>query len=76
MADHDPVNHPAHYTRGGVEVLDAIEAWGLNYYRGNVVKYVVRAGHKSADTEIEDLQKAAFCLDREIKRLQRRQGLR
>lgn len=63
---HDPVNHPSHYCRGGIEVLDAIEAWGLNYRLGNVVKYVARAGHKGDRTE--DLRKAAFYLNREIER--------
>lgn len=28
----DPVHHPAHYTFGGIEVLDAIEAWKLPYH--------------------------------------------
>lgn len=62
----DPVNHPAHYTHGGIEVIDAIEAWKLNYHLGNVVKYVARADHKG--TAIQDLQKAAWYLNREILR--------
>ena len=61
----DPVNHPAHYTSGGIEVIDFIAAKGLNYNLGNVVKYVSRCG-KKADA-LEDLKKAAWYLDREIK---------
>ena len=61
----DPVNHPAHYTSGGIEVIDFIEAKGLNYNLGNVVKYVSRCGKK--DDALEDLKKAAWYLDREIK---------
>lgn len=54
------VNHPAHYKLGGVEVITAIEAWKLNYHRGNVVKYVARAGKKNPATEIEDLKEGAM----------------
>ena len=63
----DAVNHPSHYNVGGIEVIDAIDAWGLNFSRGNVVKYVARAGHKS--DEIEDLEKAEFYLKHEIERM-------
>jgi len=61
----DVVNKPIHYTTGGVETLDFIEAKDLNYRLGNVVKYVVRAGKKHTDP-VEDLKKARFYLDREI----------
>ncbi len=61
----DVVNKPLHYTTGGVETLDFIEAKDLNYRLGNVVKYVARAGKKYTDP-IEDLKKARFYLDREI----------
>ena len=60
----DPVNHPPHYTHGGIEVIDAIEAWGLGYHLGNVVKYVARAKHKG--NYLQDLQKAQWYLQREI----------
>lgn len=65
----DNVNHPAHYTTGGVEVIDAIEAWELGYHAGNVVKYVARARRKGR--ELEDLQKARWYLDRLIDRIAR-----
>jgi hypothetical protein len=55
----DIVNKPLHYTTGGVETLDFIEAKDLNYRLGNVVKYVVRAGKKHTDP-VEDLKKARF----------------
>ena len=61
----DLVNHPPHYCFGGVEVLDAIEAWQLGYHEGNVVKYVARARHKG--DELTDLRKARVYLDRLIK---------
>jgi hypothetical protein len=61
---HDPVNHPAHYTTGGIETIDFIEAKKLNYNLGNVVKYITRADHKG--NRIEDLKKAKWYLEREI----------
>lgn len=60
----DPVNHPAHYTTGGIETIDFIEAKHLNYNLGNVVKYITRADHKG--NRIEDLRKAKWYLEREI----------
>jgi len=64
----DPVSHPAHYTRGKIEVLDFIEDQQLGYHLGQVIKYVCRAGYKSQDTYKQDLEKAAFYLKREIDR--------
>lgn len=70
----DYVNHPDHY--GGsdnvYEVIKVCEAWGLDMdaYLFNVVKYVARAGKKNTDTEIQDLKKALFYLDRKIKNLE------
>ena len=60
----DMINHPDHYTTGGIETIDFIEAKGLGYNLGNVVKYVSRAEHKG--NALEDLKKARFYLDREI----------
>lgn len=63
----EAVNHPDYYKRGGIEAIDAIEAWGLGFCLGNVVKYIARAGRKTAGS-LQDLRKAAWYLDREIKR--------
>ena len=60
----DPVNHPAHYTAGGIETIDFIEAKKLNYNLGNVIKYLTRADHKG--NKLEDLRKAQWYLTREI----------
>lgn len=70
----EPVNHPQHYNTGNIEAIDAIEDWGFGegFNRGNAIKYIMRAGRKSADTELEDLKKAAWYIDREIKRLSKR----
>jgi len=63
----DPVNRPAHYTAGGIETIDFIEAKKLNYNIGNVVKYLTRADHKG--NKLEDLRKAQWYLTREINTL-------
>jgi hypothetical protein len=63
----DPVNNPAHYTVGGIETIDFIEAKQLGYNLGNVVKYITRADHK--DNKMEDLRKAQWYLTREINSL-------
>ena len=68
----DIINHPDHYTSGGVETIDLIEAKELNFNLGNVVKYVTRCGRKktngmSVDAKaIQDLEKAKWYLEREI----------
>lgn len=64
----DPVNHPAHYTDGGIEVIDFIEAKLLGYHLGNVVKYICRAGKKGTNMGLQDLQKARWYLDRAIEK--------
>lgn len=62
--EHDAVNHPSHYTRGKIEVIDFIEDQQLPYHLGNVVKYIARAGYKG--DKLEDLKKARWYLDRYI----------
>lgn len=54
---------------GGIEVIDAIEAWELGFHLGNSVKYIARAGKKDPSKEVEDLKKARFYLDRRIANL-------
>ncbi len=63
----DPVNHPSHYTDGKIEVIDFIEDKKLDFHLGNAVKYISRAGKKNPDKKIEDLEKAIWYIQREIK---------
>ena len=58
------VNHPSHYNKGKIEVIDFIEDQGLSFHLGNVIKYVARAGAKG--DKLEDLKKAQWYLDRYI----------
>lgn len=65
----DPVNHPIHYTRGGIECLDALEASMspieyAGFLKGQVFKYIWRYRLKGKPSE--DLKKARFYLDRLI----------
>lgn len=57
----DIINHPEHYTKGGIEVREFIDSWHLDFNSGNVIKYVVRAPYKS--TELQDLKKAQNYLN-------------
>ncbi len=59
----DTVNHPPHYQAGGIEVIDVIEAYDLGFHDGNAVKYILRAGRKTADAT-EDIRKAIWYLNR------------
>lgn len=62
----DNVNHPRHYTThpSGVECIEVTEH--MNFNLGNAVKYIWRADLKN--DAIEDLEKAAWYLQREINR--------
>jgi hypothetical protein len=54
-----------HYENGkGYDLIDVISDYELNFNRGNIVKYICRAGKK--DDEIKDLEKALDYLNREI----------
>jgi len=62
----DVVNHPSHYTQGGIECIDAIQAALTpeefrGYCKGNALKYVWRERHKAG---AESLQKAAWYIKR------------
>ena len=68
MTVNENVYFPAHYLgfSNGAEVIDITEH--LNFNLGNAVKYVCRAGKKTKDP-MEDLEKAAWYISREIDRL-------
>jgi hypothetical protein len=55
---------PSYYTRGTIEVWDFIRDQELNYFLGNAIKYICRAGYK--DCRVEDLQKAITYLENEL----------
>lgn len=66
----DMVNHPSHYTTGGIECIDIIKVIAENYAKpfcgllvGNIVKYIYRAPNKNG---LEDLKKAQWYLNKLI----------
>lgn len=61
IQEKDIINHPEHYTKGGIEVREFIDSWHLDFNSGNVIKYVVRAPYKG--TELQDLKKAQNYLN-------------
>lgn len=75
MAEHDPVNHPKHYTQhpSGVECITITRH--MNFNLGNTMKYIWRAGLKGEAPTIQDLEKARWYLDDEITR-RRQEALR
>ncbi len=66
IEEEDVINHPSHYTDGKIEVWDYIKDKNLNYFLGNAVKYISRAGKKEHDKYVQDLKKAIAYLNKEI----------
>lgn len=65
----DVVKRPSHYQgRDGMQAIDVIENFGLNYNIGNAEKYILRAGRKDGNSKAQDLKKAIFYIEREIQR--------
>lgn len=71
--DVDMVNHPAHYTQGGIECIDCIKSATVGkvgieaFCVGNAIKYLFRYEEKNG---IEDVKKARWYIDRLIKELE------
>ena len=72
----DMVNHPQHYTQGGIECIDALKAATVGK-RGieavcvaNVIKYLWRYEEKNG---IEDIRKAKWYIERLLKELEESQ---
>ncbi|MCI0528115.1 MAG: DUF3310 domain-containing protein [Nitrospira sp.] len=68
------VDHPSHYGGEGnpYETIKVIEAWGIGegFVLGNAIKYLSRAGKKDPATEIQDLKKAVWYINRRIEQLE------
>ena len=65
----DAVN-PDYYNDTKIAPIDVIEDWGLGFHLGSVLKYIKRAGKKPGNSEIQDLKKIRWYLDRQIARLE------
>ena len=67
--EHDEIN-PDHYKAvDGSQVIDVIELYGLDFYIGNAIKYMLRAGRKAYAPAATDLEKAVWYLQRKIQTL-------
>ena len=74
----DPVNHPSHYTQGGIECIEAIKASMTHeefcgYLKGCTIKYLWRYKHKGKP--VEDLKKASWYQDRLIREVEHANSL-
>lgn len=71
QTEDSPIYHPAHYGGGDnpYEAIKVIEAWNLGFCLGNTVKYISRAGKKNDNSELQDLEKAAWYLARRIEQI-------
>ena len=65
----DPVN-PQHYQ--GDYVMRVIEDFRLDFLTGTIVKYLLRAGNKPGDSDLQDLKKAQWYLNRKIANLEKK----
>ena len=65
---YEKIDHPEHYQAKGMEAIEVIEAYNLNFSLGSAIKYILRAGKKPGESSIEDLNKAIWYLQREIER--------
>lgn len=66
--DPENIDHPEHYNLhpSGVECIEIVRHMSFNL--GNAVKYLWRDGLKNTDVPLQDLKKAAWYLQDEIKR--------
>ncbi len=67
----DTKTQPQHYTSipNGMQSIDIIEVHNLGFHLGNCVKYILRAGKKINESEVDDLKKARWYLNRQLKNL-------
>jgi hypothetical protein len=61
---------PDHYQTNSIDVIDVCKILDLNFNKGNILKYISRAGKKQNETELKDLNKALDYLQREIKHVE------
>lgn len=63
----DPIT-PAHYNAAAITTFDVVQAWKLDFFLGNTIKYIQRHEHKGK--ALEDLRKGAYYLAEKIKQLE------
>lgn len=63
----DPVK-PEYYNNSKITPFDVIDDWNLDFYLGNAVKYIKRAGKKKDNSRLQDLKKIREYVDQEIRK--------
>tara|TARA_R100000278_G_scaffold103235_1_gene79686 strand:- start:201 stop:452 length:252 start_codon:yes stop_codon:yes gene_type:complete len=71
----DEINKPDHYANNMIEPADFIMYNNLSFWKGNIIKYVVRAGIKQShptiiESEINDLKKVIRYAEMRINQLE------
>jgi hypothetical protein len=66
MNNEDLVNSPKHYQGNGIEVIDIIDSFDLNFNLGNSIKYILRADKKG--NKKQDLEKALWYINHELQK--------
>ena len=59
-------HNPSHYQQGSIQVWDFIADQQLDYFTGNVIKYLCRAGKKNGESELDDLLKAQAYINKKL----------
>ena len=62
----DPIK-PEYYNDTKITPFDVIDDWELNFYLGNAIKYIKRAGKKADNSKLQDLKKVREYIEHEIK---------
>lgn len=66
-APRDDKANPKHYAQhGGMSSINIIDHYGLGFHLGNAVKYLLRAGTKPGESEVDDLRKARWYINRRL----------
>jgi len=60
------IDHPQHYQSNGIEVIDIIDSFNLNFNLGNSIKYILRADKKG--NKKQDLEKALWYINHELQK--------
>ena len=58
---------PSYYNDTKITPFDVIDDWNLNFYEGNAIKYIKRAGKKDGNSRLQDLKKVREYIEHEIK---------
>ena len=59
-------HNPSHYQNGKIQVWDFIADQDVDYFTGNVIKYICRAGKKEGESELDDLLKAKAYIEKKL----------